>query len=160
MVKQMNIPKYKASEQKVIALIIRIVITPYTSVRAGFPSPADEYKERSLDLNKALISTPSATVLVIAEGDSMRELGIFQGSTLVVDKSIKAAPGHIVIVKIDGQLVVKKLVAYSKNQLALISGDSKQPPIIIFQDSEISVWGVVVYAIHDLGRHHDNFFSS
>jgi DNA polymerase V len=80
-----------------------------TPVSAGFPSPAEDYLDRALDLNELLISNPAATFYVRASGDSMRDAGIQSGDILVVDRAVEARPGKIVIAAVDGELTVKRL---------------------------------------------------
>ena len=80
-----------------------------TKLSAGFPSPADDYTESKLDLNEHLIRQPSATFFAKAEGDSMIDRGIFNGDLLIVDRSIEAKHGHIIVAAFDGGLTCKIL---------------------------------------------------
>ena len=77
-------------------------------VPAGFPSPADDYLDELLDLNKKLITNKSATFLARAEGNSMQGAGIFSGDLLIVDRSLKPTAGKVVVASLDGELVVKR----------------------------------------------------
>ncbi|MFD1260363.1 MULTISPECIES: LexA family protein [Entomomonas] len=117
-------------------------------VRAGFPSPADDYLETKLDLTEHLIPHPSATYYIRAAGDSMIEYGIFDGDLLVVDRSLEAKVGDILIVAIDGELTCKRL-AYMPNSLCLVSGNPEYPTIPL-EDKDVHVWGVVIHTIHSL----------
>ncbi len=78
-------------------------------MQAGFPSPGDDYIDRYLDLNQQLVQHPAATFIVIATGDSMTDVGIHSGDMLIVDKSLEAQHGKIVIATVNGELTVKRL---------------------------------------------------
>ena len=80
-------------------------------VAAGFPSPADDYVDKTLDLNELLVQKPAATFFVRAQGDSMLGAGIHPNDILVVDRSIEPAPGKIVICALNGELTVKRLAS-------------------------------------------------
>ena len=118
-----------------------------SSVRAGFPSPADDYIETRLDLNSHLIKHPAATFFVTASGDSMQKAGIHSGDLLIVDKSINAAHGHIVIAALNGELTVKRLSRMNGCVRLMPENDDFQP-IDITEESDLVIWGVVVYVIH------------
>ena len=118
-------------------------------VEAGFPSPADDYMEGSLDLNDHIIKHPSATYFVKASGDSMIGAGIFNGDLLIVDRSLEASSGKVVIAEVDGQLTVKRLLKLG-NGFSLQSENSSYPPIELQEGNEVVVWGVVTHVIHDL----------
>ncbi|MBC8200562.1 MAG: translesion error-prone DNA polymerase V autoproteolytic subunit [Planctomycetes bacterium] len=98
-------------------------------VEAGFPSPADDFIERSLDLNEQLVANPIATFFVRASGHSMSDEGIRDGDLLVVDRSITPTRGSVVVAIIDGELTVKRIEK---------------------QKNKIVVWGVVVWSVHRL----------
>ena len=116
-------------------------------VPAGFPSPADDYIEAHLDLNKHLIKHPAATFFVIASGDSMTNAGILSGDMLIVDKSLDPTHGSIVIAAIDGELTVKRLSRLAGRVQLLPEHDAYQP-IDVTHDQNFVIWGVVVYVIH------------
>ena len=118
-------------------------------VEAGFPSPADDYIERSLDLNEHVIKHPSATYFVRASGDSMNGAGIFNGDLLIVDRSLEPVHGKVVIAEVDGQLTVKRL-AKLKDRFSLQSENTNYPPIELQEGNEVVVWGVVTHVLHDL----------
>lgn len=117
------------------------------SVPAGFPSPADDYLDRSLDLNEYLIKHPAATYLARAQGDSMEGCGIYNGDLLIVDRSLEAQHGQIIIAALDGQLTCKIL---DKNRQRLLAANKNYAPIPIGEYSELVIEGVVVHSI----RHH------
>lgn len=113
-----------------------------TTVHAGFPSPADDYIESLLDLNEHLVSNPAATFYVRVTGDSMIKAGILPGDVLVVDRSLVAGNGSIVIAVVDGELAVKRL-RKANGVCELHSENSRFPPIQFREGMELLVWGVV-----------------
>lgn len=113
------------------------------AVSAGFPSPADDYVERGLDLNEHLIDNPEATFMVRVCGDSMVDAGIRDGDVLVVDRSREAAVGRIVVAVVDGELTVKRL-ARRGGAVLLVPENEAYAPIEILPGREFLVWGVVV----------------
>lgn len=119
------------------------------SVRAGFPSPADDYIEDYLDLNEFLIKHPSATFMVRAKGDSMINASIKSGDILIVDRSIEPTHGKIVIAAVDSELTVKRL--YKKSgQVKLLPENPDYPEIEITENMESVIWGVVTNVIHQV----------
>ena len=118
-----------------------------SKVQAGFPSPADDYIERYLDLNSEYIKNPAATFMVTATGDSMRDAGIFNGDVLLVDKSLEPRDGCIVIAALNGELTVKRLSR--KNQrVKLLPANPKFKPIDITEELDMVIWGVVTLILH------------
>jgi DNA polymerase V len=118
-----------------------------SKIQAGFPSPADDYIEKELDLNAYLVKHPSATFLVKATGESMIGAGIHQDDILVVDRSLTPVSGKIVIAAVDGQLTVKRLEK-SDNKFFLMPENEKFAPIEVKEGSEVYIWGVVTTVIH------------
>jgi DNA polymerase V len=118
-----------------------------SKVQAGFPSPADDYVACSLDLNQALIRHPSATFILIAIGESMIDAGIHPGDKPIVDRSVEAVDGKIVIAALDGELTVKRL-SRKANRVQLLPANPKFKPIDSTEDSEMMIWGVVMHIIH------------
>lgn len=118
-------------------------------VSAGFPSPADDYLEDTLDLNEHLIAHPAATFMVRVSGDSMLGAGIHPGDILVVDRSLEATDGRIVIAVLDGELTVKRLSRRGKN-VRLLPENPDYAPIIVRETQDFSVWGIVTSVIHKL----------
>ena len=116
-------------------------------VQAGFPSPADDHLEDSLDLNKYLIHHEESTFFVRAQGDSMLGAGIYPGDILVVDKSLDAKNGKIVIAVVDGEFTVKRLQKY-QNKITLKSENPNYKDIDIKEENELTIWGVVTSVIH------------
>ena len=124
---------------------------PMLGVRAacGFPSPAEDFfrEDDRLDLNEKLIANPAATFLVQADcGGSMVDYGIQDGDLLIVDRSINARPGHTVVVLWEGGFTVKKL--YMRGNRIVLASSEGFPPIIVPEDVELDVWGVVRSNVH------------
>ncbi len=118
-------------------------------VSAGFPSPADDYLEGTLDLNERLIREPAATFFVRAKGDSMIGAGIHDGDLLVVDRSAEPKDGRVVIAVINGELTVKRLVR-EKGIARLEPENPAYKPISFGEDDDVRLWGVVTNVIHPL----------
>ena len=115
-------------------------------VQAGFPSPADDYLDKVIDLNELLIKKPAATILMRVAGDSMKDAGITEGDILVVDKSLNAIHDSIVVAILDGEFTVKRLLILGGKPF--LKAENKAYPIIDvskYLDFEIS--GVVSYVI-------------
>jgi DNA polymerase V len=133
-----------------------ILISPLTDMRiplplfaescqAGFPSPATDYVEKTLDLNELCIRHPSATYFVRAEGESMIEAGIQSGDLLVVDKAETPGHGDIVIASVGGEFTVKKLCTHPV--LCLQPMNPSYQPIFMDPD-DLEIFGVVIHALH------------
>lgn len=120
------------------------------SVPAGFPSPASDYCERTLDLNELCISKPAATYFVRAEGESMVDAGIFPGDVLVVDRSLEARHGDVVIAEYGGELTVKKLEL--KPVVRLMPMNRNYLPLVIPEGDDLAIFGVVTTVIHSLRK--------
>ncbi|MCC5832328.1 MAG: translesion error-prone DNA polymerase V autoproteolytic subunit [Chlamydiales bacterium] len=116
-------------------------------VPAGFPSPADDYLERQLDLHDLLVEHPEATFFVRVEGDSMMGAGMRSGDVLIVDRSLKAAHGKIVVALLNGEFTVKRLI-FKGDKIHLAAENPRFPPLEITEESDFQVWGVVTYVIH------------
>lgn len=120
-----------------------------SSVKAGFPSPAEDYAEQHLDLNTHLIAHPAATFFLRVSGDSMINAGIFNGDMLIVDRSLEPSNGKIVIAAVNGELTVKRL-SKTKAGIFLVAENNHYPPIELTESDHIQIWGVVLYTIHAL----------
>ena len=115
-------------------------------IHAGFPSPADDYTEKKLDLNELLIQHPQATFYVRVTGDSMRQDCINEGDILVVDRSLNAYHNAIIVALINGEFTVKRL--YHKGEsIYLMPANTKYKPMRITESMNFQVWGVVTYCI-------------
>lgn len=130
--------------------LCRVALPLFTGkVAAGFPSPADDYVEKTLDLNELLVQKPAATFFVRAQGESMLGAGIHPNDILVVDRSIEPAPGKIVICALNGELTVKRLER-DNEQWQLKAENPAYPDIVIYEALELVIWGVVTNVIHPL----------
>ena len=115
---------------------------------AGFPSPATDYIEEDVDLNVHLIKNVPATFIIRVQGKSMTDVGIYDGDLLVVDRSLDPKNFSTVVANVHDELVVKNFIK-SKNQNFLSSGSNNiEDKIIINEDSNVFIWGVVTYVIH------------
>lgn len=116
-------------------------------VSCGFPSPAQDYIEKSIDLNELCISHPAATYFVMATGMSMVDAGIYEGTLLVVDRGLKAKHGDIIIASIGGEYTVKRLCTHPVMQLLPMNPDF--PPIVLRDSGEnLEIFGVVTFSIN------------
>lgn len=114
--------------------------------RAGFPSPAADHRVVRADLNAELVRHEEATLLVRVKGDSMRDAGIFDGNLLVVDKSLSAQHGDIVVAILDDEFTVKQL--YRRNGVVkLLPAHPDFPIIMPSEGQELRIWGVVTSTI-------------
>ena len=118
-------------------------------VPAGFPSPADDYLEGNLDLNKYLIQHPVATYFVRVTGDSMIGAGIYSGDILIVDRSLEPLNRKVVIAIVNGELTVKRLIRKS-DKVILMPENDRYKPIEIKDETDLEIWGVVTSVIHGL----------
>ena len=117
-------------------------------IRAGFPSPAQDYMTDSIDLNKELVLHPATTFYARAVGNSMTGFGISDGDLLVIDKSIEPVDGDIVVAFIDGEFTLKKIMKDENEcNLWLVPGNEDYPPIRITEENDFIVWGVLTYNI-------------
>jgi DNA polymerase V len=119
------------------------------SVPAGFPSPAEDFVEGPLDLNRYLIHHPAATFFVRVIGDSMIGVGIYPNDLLIVDRAITPVNGSIVIAVVNGDLTIKRL-HQCDGQVSLLPENPAYEPIQITEAMSFEVWGVVTKAIHFL----------
>lgn len=120
-------------------------------VEAGFPSPAENYVEKELNLHEYLVKNPEATFLVRATGESMIDVGISPGDILVVDRSLDVLNNSIVIASINGDLTVKKFIKNKESKYPYLkSENSSQELIKLEKGSDIEIWGIVIYSIHSL----------
>ena len=118
-------------------------------VSAGFPSPAADYEEDKLDLNRYLIKNPAATFFVRVAGYSMMGAGIYSGDLLVVDRSLEPRDKSVVIAVIDGELTVKRIRIGNK-KITLEPENENYSVQQITEDTDFQVWGVVTNVIHAL----------
>ena len=119
-------------------------------VGAGFPSPATDYIEDDLDLNTYLINNAPATFIIRVQGRSMRDVGIYDGDLLIVDKSINPKSFSTVIANVNEELVVKTFI--KEKEISYLTSGSKSTvnKINLGENQEVIIWGVVTYVIHKL----------
>lgn len=142
---QKNITPVKAN----LTLLKKSYPLYLSPVSAGFPSPAEDYIERQIDLHEYLVKNPPATFFVKVEGDSMIGAGIFSEDLLVVDRSLEAEHEKIVIAVVDGELTVKRLIK-NKSGITLQAENKEYKDIKISDDDELVIWGVVTSVIHNV----------
>ena len=121
----------------------------YNSIAAGFPSPAEDHMDSSLDLNQHLIKHPSSTFYVYARGDSMVSAGISDGDMLIVDRSLEATNDSIVVAIINGEFTVKSISKVNEH-LYLMPHNTSYNPIEITEEMDFEIWGVVTHSIHSV----------
>lgn len=119
---------------------------PAASVRAGFPSPAEDFAVNRLDLTQLLITHPQATYLLRVAGTSMQDAGIGDGDTIVVDRAIKPRHGHVVVAVVDGEFTVKYLHQRA-GRVRLKASNPTFPDIVPKEGQIIEVWGIVTACI-------------
>jgi len=116
-------------------------------VQAGFPSPADDHMERSLDLNEHLVANPASTFFVRVQGDSMRDAGILGGDILIVDRSVEPCDRQIVVAMLDGDFTVKRL-RKRQGKVFLEAENYTFLPLEVTENQELVIWGAVTFVIH------------
>ncbi len=119
-------------------------------VRAGFTSPADDCIEKRIDLNEVMITHPQATFLLHSAGDSMRDAGIHDGDTLVVNRALRPRHGHVVVATVDGEFTVKYLYQRA-GRIKLRAANPTYPEIVPKDGQTVEVWGVVTWNLKKLG---------
>ena len=117
-----------------------------SSVHAGFPSPADDLGAKRIDLAARLIKHPQATFLMRARGDSMKDVGIFDGDVLLVDRAVTPRSGHVVVAVVDGEFVCKTL-SIRAGRVKLRAANPGYPDIVPVDSQTVEVWGVVTASI-------------
>ena len=121
------------------------------SVAAGFPSPAEDYIELGIDLNKYLINNPTSTFFLRVSGNSMNNAGIFNNDLLLIDRSINANHGDIVVALLDGEFTLKRLIK-EQDSYYLKADKENYPAINLYEYIDIQIWGVAIYSIHELQK--------
>ena len=118
-------------------------------ISAGFPSPADDFKEIRISLDKELVKNEEATFYARVSGDSMQGAGLENGDLLIIDRSIEPSNNKIAVCFVDGEFTVKRIKIESK-KLYLIPENKKYLPIEINEENELIIWGIVTYVIKKL----------
>lgn len=117
-------------------------------IPAGFPSPADDYMEMSLDLNEKLIRNPSSTFFAQISGSSMINAGISDGDIVIVDKSLQPKDDSVLVCIIDGEFTLKRFKKIDEESAFLMPDNPEFDPIKINKHNNFMIWGVVTYTIH------------
>jgi DNA polymerase V len=121
-----------------------------TANATGFGAAADDYMERGIDLNEQLVRNKPATFFMRVSGDAMTGAGIFHGDVVIVDRSVKAASGKVIIATLNGEMLIRRLEK-TFNKIRLVPETPKLAPIDVdLSGAEFSIWGVVTYVIHSL----------
>ena len=114
----------------------------------GFGAAADDYMERGIDLNEELIRNKPATFFMRVNSDAMRESGIYKGDVVIIDRSLKAVTGKIIIAVLNGDMLIRRFEK-TNNQVRLLADGNKLAPVNIDSSCEdFGIWGVVTYVIH------------
>lgn len=116
-------------------------------IRAGFPSPADDFVDQGIDWNQQLIANPMATFCVRVAGDSMAGAGIREGDTLIVDRSTKPCDGHIIVARLADAFTVKRLRLVGRKAF-LVPENESFDVTEVGEESDFEVWGVVTWVVH------------
>ena len=120
-----------------------------SSVSAGFPSSAENYIEKNLDLNEFLIKHPSSTFFIKVIGNSMINAGVNSGDILIVDRSLSVVNNKIVVARLDNEFIVKRILL--KNDKVILMADNEEyEPINITQEMDFEIWGIVTAVIHQV----------
>src|SRR6476469_5706282 len=120
-----------------------------TANATGFGAAADDYAERGIDLNEQLIRNKPATFFMRVNSDAMIGAGIHQGDVVIVDRSIEAKNGKVIIAVLDGEMLIRRL-EISQGKKRLIPATKKLSAIDISESSAFSIWGIVTYVIHSV----------
>ena len=131
---------------------VDLLLSP--GIRAGFPSPAEDYMRESLDFNRDLIRHPEATFYGQVEGDSMEDAGINNGDIAVIDRSVEPQHGDVVVGYVNGEFTIKflDLTHREEGYIELRPANKNYQPIRIDENTKFEVWGVVVWTIKNWKR--------
>lgn len=122
-------------------------------IKAGFPSPAQDYLTESIDLNRDIIRHKESTFYAKVDGDSMRDAGISDGDIIVIDKALEAKDGDFVVAFIDGEFTVKQFRLDKSGQCGwLVPYNSDYSPVKVTEDNEFLVWGVITFTIKKMHK--------
>ena len=115
-------------------------------ISAGFPSPADDFKEIRISLDKELVKNTDSTFYARVSGDSMKDAGVSNGDLIIIDRSLNPENNKIAVCFLDGEFTVKRIVVEQKN-LYLKPENKKYKKIKINKENEFVIWGIVTYVI-------------
>lgn len=116
---------------------------------AGFPSPAEGFIQKSLDLNELIIQHPSSTFFIRVIGNSMIKAGIFSNDILIVDRSLSVSNNKVIVARLNDEFLVKRIFI-DDEKILLLADNDEYDPIEITNDMDFEVWGIVTYTIHKL----------
>lgn len=120
-------------------------------IKAGFPSPAQDYSENIIDLNRELVKNPASTFFGRAKGESMVEAGISDGDILIIDKSVEHYENAVAVCFIDGEFTLKRVHFERENgqlkEIWLMPQNKEFKPIVVTPDNTFLIWGIVTYSI-------------
>lgn len=120
-------------------------------IKAGFPSPASDFPAERIDLNEELIRDPETTFLARVNGDSMKDIGIFDGDLMIIDKALEPHNGNIAVCYIDGEFTLKRLKVIQEKgkvkEIILLPENKDYPPIYVTPDNDFIIWGILTYNI-------------
>jgi DNA polymerase V len=119
-----------------------------TANATGFGAAADDYRERGIDLNEQLIGNKPATFFLRVSSNAMQGAGIFINDVVIVDRSVKAVNGKVIIAVLNGDMIIRRLEKTNKSIRLLTDGNKLSPIAIDASCEEFSIWGVVTYVIH------------
>jgi DNA polymerase V len=125
-------------------------LIPFTSneLVCGFPSPATDYLDLSIDLNKELINNPNSTFCGRVKGNSMIDAGLEEGDVIIIDRSLELKNNSIAVCFLDGEFTVKRVKVFkTKKEVHLMPSNKTFQPIIVTPDNEFTIWGIVIYTI-------------
>lgn len=137
---------YASSKPQPLAALPLVLPMPLACVRAGFPSPAEDFTVNRLDLTQLLVTHPQATYLLRVSGASMHDAGIDDGDILLVDKAIKPKHGDVVVAVVDGEFTVKTLYQRA-GRLKLKAANPTFADIVPKDGQTVEIWGVVTSSI-------------
>jgi DNA polymerase V len=118
-------------------------------ISAGFPSPAEGFMQKALDLNELIIKHPAATFFVRVIGNSMEKSGIYSNDILVVDRALSVSNNKVVVARLNDEFLVKR-ICLKKDKIFLLADNDEYLPIEITKEMDFEVWGVVTHNIHNL----------
>ncbi len=121
------------------------------AIQAGFPSPAQDYADDRIDLNRELIRHPASTFCARVSGDSMRDCGIENGDLLIIDKALSPQEGSIAVCFVDGEFTLKR-ISVRKDGIWLEPANPAYPALHIAEGSNFQVWGIVSFVVKDMKR--------
>ena len=131
-----------------VAIKLRLPFIEH-GISAGFPSPADDFLDTSIDLNQALIKNKDATFYGRVRGESMIDAGMNDGDLLIIDKSINPTDGRIAVCFIDGEFTVKR-IKIEKDVIWLIAENKNYKPIKVTKEDDFTIWGIVINVIKNV----------